>query len=198
MRKVNYTSNNSFTNNNNKQQQQNRKKKTFEPLNVKYDFQYDELIDIGLNITSRRFNRDSKQVIERGGKANVGAMIITGLNVKECKVALDYVKQYYNNNSNNNKNNNVTLRTTIGVHPHNAKQCNDNTMNELRSMVEANRDICVAIGECGLDYNRNFSPQNVQKKYFEEQVIVCSIYIIFHLLFDIIFYSIFFFSWRNH
>ena len=31
---------------------------------------------------------------------------------------------------------------------------------------------CVAIGECGLDFNRNFSPQDVQLQVFEEQVTI--------------------------
>ena len=34
----------------------------------------------------------------------------------------------------------------------------------------AKEDCVVAIGECGLDYNRNYSPQDVQRKWFEEQV----------------------------
>ena len=29
---------------------------------------------------------------------------------------------------------------------------------------------CVAIGECGLDYNRDFSPVDIQKEVFEKQV----------------------------
>lgn len=60
------------------------------------------------------------------------------------------------------------LYATCGVHPHDAKTCDENTIDILRNL--AKEECVVAIGECGLDYNRNFSPQNVQRKWFEEQI----------------------------
>ena len=54
------------------------------------------------------------------------------------------------------------------MHPHDAKTCNGHTINELEKI--AKNECVVAIGECGLDYNRNFSPQDIQKKWFEAQV----------------------------
>ncbi|ETN83685.1 hydrolase, TatD family [Necator americanus] len=55
-----------------------------------------------------------------------------------------------------------------GVHPHDAKDFNGNTLNTLR-VLQSHKQ-CVAVGECGLDFNRNFSPQDVQKDVFEKQV----------------------------
>lgn len=52
------------------------------------------------------------------------------------------------------------LYFTAGVHPHNAKTCNRETMDTLRQLAAHPR--CAAIGEAGLDFNRNFSPQPVQ------------------------------------
>lgn len=55
-----------------------------------------------------------------------------------------------------------------GIHPHDAKTWTDDcweTIKELASNPE-----CVAIGECGLDFNRNFSPPDVQLAVFEKQV----------------------------
>ena len=60
------------------------------------------------------------------------------------------------------------LYSTCGVHPHDAKTCDENTIDILRNL--AKEECVVAIGECGLDYNRNFSPQNIQRKWFEEQI----------------------------
>jgi hypothetical protein len=54
------------------------------------------------------------------------------------------------------------------VHPHNAKECGEGTLEELRRLAGHAR--CVAVGECGLDFNRNFSPPGVQEEWFDRQV----------------------------
>lgn len=43
-----------------------------------------------------------------------------------------------------------------------------NTLDALRTLC--NEPDCVAVGECGLDFNRNFSPQDQQRIAFEAQV----------------------------
>ena len=62
----------------------------------------------------------------------------------------------------------VELFHTAGVHPHNAKQCDAGTLASLRELHEDPR--CLAVGECGLDFNRNFSPPEVQEEWFDAQV----------------------------
>ncbi|KRZ32547.1 Tat-linked quality control protein TatD [Trichinella pseudospiralis] len=54
------------------------------------------------------------------------------------------------------------------IHPHDAKHFNDESIAELEKL--ALEPECVAIGECGLDFNRNFSPQESQLTAFEAQV----------------------------
>lgn len=61
------------------------------------------------------------------------------------------------------------LYCTIGVHPHEAKLWNEDSYSSLKDL--ASKPECVAIGECGLDYNRDFSPQDLQRTAFEAQVI---------------------------
>lgn len=70
------------------------------------------------------------------------------------------------------------LYFTAGVHPHNAKDCDKETIATLREL--ANDERCVAIGECGLDFNRNFSPPEVQEEWFSQQV--CSLAHCIHIL----------------
>ena len=61
---------------------------------------------------------------------------------------------------------------TAGLHPHNAKdwifKSENNTYNNLKSLKNDSR--LVAIGECGLDYDRMFSPKDVQIKVLEEHL----------------------------
>lgn len=59
------------------------------------------------------------------------------------------------------------LTFTAGVHPHDAKTCDQDTIETLTRLSQDPR--CVAIGECGLDYDRMFSPQAVQLEWFRRQ-----------------------------
>ena len=117
----------------------------------------DELIDIGLNLMHNSFRKDRVEIIENAKKVGVSQFIITGTTVNSSQKAADYASKYPD-----------TLFSTSGVHPHDAKTCNGHTIFELEKISK--NDCVVAIGECGLDYNRNFSPQPLQRKWFEAQV----------------------------
>jgi TatD DNase family protein len=116
-----------------------------------------ELIDIGINLMNKAYNSDRDQVIKDARKAKVNQMIITGTSLKSSIDAADYAHMYSG-----------TLYSTAGIHPHDVKNCDGNTINELRKLAKKNE--VVAIGECGLDFNRLFSPKDVQEKWFEEQI----------------------------
>ena len=60
------------------------------------------------------------------------------------------------------------LTHTVGVHPHNTGRCEDDALPQLRQL--AGRSAAVAVGETGLDYNRDFSPRAVQRTWFERHV----------------------------
>ncbi|MEW6130280.1 MAG: TatD family hydrolase [Acidobacteriota bacterium] len=116
-----------------------------------------ELIDIGVNLAHAAFNTDRDQVIKRAMAAGVTTMVITGTSLKSSHDAQQLASRYPN-----------ILFSTAGVHPHNAKQCNDETIKALKGLTQY--DEVVAIGECGLDFNRDFSPRPVQEKWFEAQI----------------------------
>ena len=117
----------------------------------------ENLIDIGLNLMHPSFKKNRENIIEDAKKVGVNQFIITGTTVKSSKICCEYASKYPD-----------TLYSTSGVHPHDAKTCNENTLQELEKI--AKNDCVVAIGECGLDYNRDFSPRDVQRKWFEKQV----------------------------
>ena len=114
------------------------------------------LIDIGANLTHESFGRDLEAVIERAQAAQVTTMIVTGTDLAHAEQAVALAKQYSG------------LYATAGVHPHDASHWNDDlsrSMAALHAMPEV-----VAVGECGLDFNRNFSTPQQQERAFEAQL----------------------------
>jgi TatD DNase family protein len=108
------------------------------------------LIDIGANLTHPAFRDDLPQVLERARDAGVD-IIATGTTPEETRKALE-----------------LGFFTTAGVHPHHARECGPQTIAALRELAKHPR--VVAIGECGLDFNRNYSPHPDQEKWFIAQV----------------------------
>ncbi|KAG7161741.1 3'-5' ssDNA/RNA exonuclease TatD-like [Homarus americanus] len=115
------------------------------------------IVDIGANLTNKKFTRDLDSVVSRARDAGVRKIMVTGITVQSSKDALRLTRLFPE-----------TLYSTAGVHPHEAKSWDDETEEALRELA-ANHEV-VAIGECGLDFNRNFSPQDVQLEVFEKQV----------------------------
>jgi TatD DNase family protein len=116
-----------------------------------------DLIDIGVNLAHRSFHTDRKQIIERAFAAGVRTMIITGTNVAGSHEGARIAREHPNQ-----------LFATAGIHPHDSRHFTQNTISELRQL--AAREEVVAIGECGLDFNRDFSPRPQQEKCFEAQI----------------------------
>jgi TatD DNase family protein len=116
-----------------------------------------QLVDIGANLTHPAFHGDLPEVLARADAAGVNVVVVTGTSVQESTAALAL-----------SKNHPGAIFATAGVHPHHARECNDRTIPALR--VLAQQPGVVAIGECGLDFNRNYSPHPDQEKWFEAQV----------------------------
>lgn len=57
---------------------------------------------------------------------------------------------------------------TLGVHPHHADEVQDGWQEKLKDTIQ--RSDAVAIGECGLDFNRMFSSKSAQLNVFEQQL----------------------------
>ncbi|GAL07745.1 deoxyribonuclease TatD [Photobacterium aphoticum] len=115
------------------------------------------MIDIGVNLTNNRFDRDREAVIERAQTAGVHGMILTGTSIEESQQAFAMAQQWPG-----------YCYSTAGVHPHDAKSVDDLTLPAIRALA-AHPEV-VAIGECGLDFNRDFSPRPQQEAVFEAQL----------------------------
>lgn len=115
------------------------------------------LIDIGVNLTSKQFRADVDEVIERALAAGVERMIVTGTSIEASHRARELAKTRPG-----------VLWCTAGVHPHNARELGAELLEGLEALCREPEVVCV--GECGLDYNRNFSPPEEQREAFEVQL----------------------------
>ena len=117
----------------------------------------DYLVDTGANLTHNSFDDDRDQVIERAANAGVTRIIVTGTSDKSSQNALALAKTRPGK-----------LFSTAGVHPHHARNYSPSVKATLAKLIR--EDTVVAIGECGLDYFRNFSPRETQLNAFQSQL----------------------------
>ena len=115
------------------------------------------MIDIGVNFTNKRFDKDRSDIIQRAKKNKVSGFLVTGTNIEESKKALDLCQQFPN-----------YLNCTAGVHPHDADHVSANYLEEITELARHHQ--VKAIGECGLDFNRNFSAPEQQLQVFQQQI----------------------------
>ncbi|KAH9631861.1 hypothetical protein HF086_014333 [Spodoptera exigua] len=129
-------------------------------------------IDIGANLTdemyqglyhgSKKHEPDLDAVLARAWDGGLDKMIITGGSLTDGQKAIEMARS------------DSRLYATVGCHP---TRCNDflqdaeTYLNGLKTLINENKDKVVAIGECGLDYERlHFCDKDVQLKYFEYQL----------------------------
>lgn len=113
-------------------------------------------IDIGANLSHESFSHDLDEVLQRARDVAVNTFILTGTSVRESQSARALAEQY------------AYCFSTAGIHPHDAKSLNAESIPTLRAL--AGDTNVVAIGECGLDYNRNFSSPEQQRQALQQQL----------------------------
>jgi TatD DNase family protein len=115
------------------------------------------LIDIGINLAHATYDGDRAAVIERARAAGVMQMIVTGSSPESSARAVDLARTHPG-----------TLFATVGVHPHHAGELTAEVTSELETL--ARDPVVVAVGECGLDYFRDFSSRAAQQQAFHRQL----------------------------
>ena len=119
------------------------------------------LIDIGINLAHDSYDRDRDAVIARAHAAGVVQMVVTGATLAGSVRAVALAREHPGR-----------LFATAGVHPHHASGLDTAS---LAALVELARiPEVVAVGECGLDYFRNFSPRAAQQQAFHRQLELAS------------------------
>ena len=116
-----------------------------------------ELIDIGVNLAHDSFDADRAAVMQRAAGAGVAQMVVTGASEEGTRSAIALASAHPG-----------VLFATAGVHPHHAADLTPAALAELETM--AREPAVVAVGECGLDYFRDFSPRDLQRRAFAWQL----------------------------
>ena len=116
-----------------------------------------QLIDIGSNLTHESFHADLPAVLERARAAGITRQIVTGTSLAATEAAIHLQHAHAGE-----------LFATAGIHPHHAAELDAGRLEQLKRLA-ANPAV-VAIGECGLDYYRNFAPRDVQRSAFAKQL----------------------------
>ncbi|WP_368083927.1 3'-5' ssDNA/RNA exonuclease TatD [Klebsiella michiganensis] len=114
------------------------------------------MFDIGVNLTSSQFSRDRDEVVSRARAAGVSGMLLTGTNLHESAQAQQLARRYSG------------CWSTAGVHPHDSRSWTDSAAAAVYAL--AREPEVVAVGECGLDFNRNFSTPQEQEAAFSAQL----------------------------
>lgn len=115
------------------------------------------LIDIGINLGHDSYDADRDAVIARAEAVGVVQMIVTGATTAGSRHAIELARSRPGK-----------LFATAGVHPHHATELTPDALSELAEL--ARQPEVVAVGECGLDYFRDFSPRTAQQAAFHRQL----------------------------
>ncbi len=131
------------------------------------------MIDTHCHLEMEAFKKDRDDVIKRAKEAGLEAIITIGSDFKGCKKAVALSEKY------------DLIYATVGIHPHDAKDFNDQIFEEIKKWV-LSRNIgqqvsgqdkksgspkIVAIGEIGLDYHYDHSPRDIQRDVFIKQLL---------------------------
>jgi len=104
----------------------------------------------------RRYDRDRREVLNSCKEAGVEYIINAGADLRSTKKAIHLAAEY------------DFLYATVGVHPHSAKTLDESSFVELAKLIKSPK--VVAVGEIGLDFYRDNSPRDVQRKWFKRQL----------------------------
>ncbi|WP_427337722.1 TatD family hydrolase [Caloranaerobacter sp. DY30410] len=114
------------------------------------------LIDSHAHLDDKRFDKDRDKIIKNLKDNDVSIVINPGADLASSVKAVALAEEYEN------------IYAAVGIHPHDAKTMDEDTIEVLKSLLK--KDKVIAVGEIGLDYHYDFSPRDIQKKWFREQI----------------------------
>jgi TatD DNase family protein len=115
-----------------------------------------KLFDSHCHLDDRAFDKDLDDVIHRMHEAGVASAMTIGTTLDRCAKGVAIAEST------------PGVYAAVGIHPHDAKSCDEGV---LKTLVDLAANPAVrAWGEIGLDFNRMYSPINVQEKWLIRQL----------------------------
>lgn len=114
------------------------------------------LVDIGANLAHDSFDHDRDEVLERARDVGISHMLLTGSSLASTRRVIELCQGH------------DWLFGTAGIHPHEARNCGTEVMQQIREL--STDEQIVAVGETGLDFNRDYSPRDIQEKVFSDHL----------------------------
>jgi TatD DNase family protein len=115
-----------------------------------------KIFDSHCHLDDPSFEPDFQDVIDRATAAKVYRMLVAGIDRRTSARAVDLANRYPN------------IFAAVGVHPHDAGRCSDETLTHLEVLAAEKK--VVAWGEIGLDFNRMYAPREDQEGCFIRQL----------------------------
>ena len=115
-----------------------------------------KIFDSHCHLNDKAYAKDTDQVIRRAKAASIDAMMIVGITEHTSVQAVEIASSY------------PGCYASVGIHPHDAKSCDENMLTKFKALAKNPR--VKAWGETGLDFNRMYSPKEIQEKWFVRQL----------------------------
>lgn len=114
------------------------------------------LIDSHCHLYMGSWSKNLNDVLVRAQERKIGKIICPGIDIDSSWQSLTIAKNYSN------------VFAAAGIHPHDASNAPADFINQLRDIFTQPK--IVALGEIGLDYYRNISDAETQRKVFKKQL----------------------------
>ena len=115
-----------------------------------------KLTDICVNLSNSQFDADRTAILERAREHGVARQILVGTDLSSSRFCQQWATEHSD------------LFATAGIHPHDADHTSEDWIGEIATL--ASSPAVVAIGETGLDFNRNYSTRENQIACFSAQI----------------------------
>ncbi len=116
------------------------------------------LFDSHAHVNDKRYEDDRHEMIMRAFESGVELIMLPGASLESSLSGVELSKKY------------DFIYSAVGIHPHDTKNMDDMTLDMIKGLAKNLK--VKAIGEIGLDYYYDFSPRDIQKKWFEEQLLL--------------------------